>query len=191
MIGTAALPKPYRDLAAPDVPRMIREAVALYGTTEDPGAANDPQIMAWARETARHVKGYTADSIPWCGLFAAVVAQRAGWETEIPNNPLWALNWLGFGSPVDQPALGDVLVWRRKGGGHVGFYVGEDATHYHCLGGNQGDAVSIVRLPKAPSQTGVGFRGARRPPWRVAQPATVRPIHRTARGVVPNSEGLG
>jgi len=30
----------------------------------------------------------------------------------------------------------------------VGFYVGEDATHLHVLGGNQGDAVSITRIPK-------------------------------------------
>ncbi len=191
MIGTAALPKAYRDLAAADAPRMIREAVALYGTVETPGSRNNPQIMAWAAETAKHVKGYTADSIPWCGLFAAIVASRADWASEIPDNPLWALNWLNFGNPVTAPALGDVLVWRRKGGGHVGFYVGEDATHYHCLGGNQSDAVNIMRLPKTPSQTGVGFRGARRPPWRTAQPASVRKITRTARGVVPNSQALG
>jgi uncharacterized protein (TIGR02594 family) len=189
MIGTAALPRAYRDLAAPDAPRLIREAVALYGTTEDPGARNDPQIMAWAAETAKHVKGYTADSIPWCGLFAAVVAQRAGFD--VPTNPLWALNWLNFGVEPAAPMLGDVLVWRRKGGGHVGFYVGEDATHYHCLGGNQGDTVSIIRLPKKRAATGVGFRGARRPIWKVAQPATVRIVPRAARGAILNSAGLG
>ena len=188
MIGTAALPKPYRDLAAPDMPRIIREAVALYGTVETPGARNTPEIMAWAKETAKHVKGYTADSIPWCGLFAATVVQRAGFD--VPVNPLWALNWLNFGTKIDKPGLGDVLVWRRKGGGHVGFYVGEDATHFHCLGGNQGDKVSIVRLPKAFSATGVGFRGARRPVWKVAQPASVKPVVRTARGAVPDSRAL-
>ena len=181
-VGTAALPKAYKDLAAGDCPRMIREAVALYGTVETPGSRNNPTIMAWAAETAKHVKGYTADSIPWCGLFASVVATRAGFDS--PVNPLWALNWLNFGMPVTQPGLGDVLVWRRPGGGHVGFYVGEDATHYHCLGGNQGDKVSIIRLPKKFAASGVGFRGARRPIWKVAQPATVRPVTRSARGVV-------
>jgi hypothetical protein len=42
-----------------------------------------------------------------------------------------------------------VLVFQRPGGGHVGFYVGEDATAYHVLGGNQGDAVTIARIAKA------------------------------------------
>jgi uncharacterized protein (TIGR02594 family) len=181
-IGSAALPPKYRDLAAADVPRIIREAVALYGVTEDPGARNDLQIMAWAKETAKKVKGYTADSIPWCGLFAAVVVHRAGFYA--PDNPLWALNWLNFGTLVEAPALGDILVWRRPGGGHVGFYVGEDATHYCVLGGNQSDTVSIIRLPKKFSAEGVGFKGARRPIWKVAQPASVRPVFRSSRGVL-------
>lgn len=181
MIGTAALPKAYRDLARGDLPKMLREAAALYGTTEEAGSRNDPQIMAWAAETSKQVKGYTADSIPWCGLFAAVCAHRAGWD--IPENPLWALNWLNFGTPIDNPGIGDILVWRRKGGGHVGFYVGEDDTHYHVLGGNQGDKVSIIRLTKTPSQSGVGFRGARTPRWRVARPAGAVPLVRSSRGV--------
>ena len=175
------IPAAYKDLLSPDAPRMIREAVALYGTVEEPGARNNPKIMAWAKETAKHVKGYTADSIPWCGLFASVVAERSGFES--PENPLWALNWLNFGTVPEKPGLGDILVWRRPGGGHVGFYVGEDSTHYHCLGGNQGDKVSIIRLPKKKVEKGVGFRGARRPKWRVAQPASVRPIIRAASGL--------
>lgn len=42
-----------------------------------------------------------------------------------------------------------MLVFDRAGGGHVGFYVGEDLTSYHVLGGNQGDRVSIMRLEKS------------------------------------------
>ena len=42
-----------------------------------------------------------------------------------------------------------MLVFTRPGGGHVGFYVGEDAAAYHILGGNQGDAVTIVRIVKS------------------------------------------
>jgi hypothetical protein len=40
------------------------------------------------------------------------------------------------------------LVFKREGGGHVGFYLGEDASSYQVLGGNQDDAVSVARLPK-------------------------------------------
>jgi cell wall-associated NlpC family hydrolase len=35
--------------------------------------------------------------------------------------------------------LGDVLVFRRGGGGHVALYVGEDEEAFHVLGGNQAD----------------------------------------------------
>ena len=35
--------------------------------------------------------------------------------------------------------LGDILTFKRNGGGHVGLYVGEDKDCYHVLGGNQGN----------------------------------------------------
>lgn len=182
-IGTAALKAPYKDLARADLPRLVREAVALYGTFEAQGAKDNPDILAWAKEA--HVGGYNADSIPWCGLFAAIVATRAGWQDQIPASPLWALAWLDFGEKVESPVLGDILVYQRKGGGHVCLYVGEDGTHYHCLGGNQGDQVSIIRLPKARAAgNGLGFRGAVRPKYRIAQPASAVKVLRSNRGVV-------
>ena len=42
-----------------------------------------------------------------------------------------------------------IVFWRGKRDGwkgHVGFYAGEDADAFHVLGGNQGNAVSIVRI---------------------------------------------
>ena len=42
-----------------------------------------------------------------------------------------------------------MLVFTRSGGGHVGFYAGEDADAYHVLGGNQSDAVTIARIAKS------------------------------------------
>jgi hypothetical protein len=40
------------------------------------------------------------------------------------------------------------MVFKRAGGGHVGFYVGEDKDAYHILGGNQSDMVSVARVAK-------------------------------------------
>jgi uncharacterized protein (TIGR02594 family) len=127
------LPAAYAWLAAEAGPRVLVEALALFGTKEVPGTASNPAILAWAREVS--VAGaYTNDGIAWCGLFAAV-AKRSGFEPVA--NPLWARNWLTFGTKASTPALGDILVFSRPGGGgHVGFYVGEDATAYHVLGGN-------------------------------------------------------
>ncbi len=118
---------------------------------------------------------YRHDAIPWCGLFMAVVAHRANIERRPERNPprlyLSALEWASFGASVPKgaAALGDVLVFKRpnrdvsrfgiksagsrehpafRGGGHVGLYVGHDASAFHVLGGNQSDRVSITRLSR-------------------------------------------
>jgi uncharacterized protein (TIGR02594 family) len=168
------LPSRYAWLAREPGPKMIVEALKLYGTMEKPGTADNPIIIGWAKEVGGEVADvYRADSIPWCGLFMAVVAKRAGKEP--PKHPLWALSWSAFGAKAPAPALGDVLVFTRGGGGHVGLYVGEDASAFHALGGNQSDRVCIARIAKA------RLYAARRPLYRI-QPANVRPIHLEATG---------
>ena len=68
------LPARYGWLAREPGPRMIVEALKLFGTMEKPGAANNPTIVAWAKEVGGEVADvYKADSIPWCGLFMAAV----------------------------------------------------------------------------------------------------------------------
>ncbi|MEG8021785.1 hypothetical protein [Sphingomonas aerolata] len=59
-------------------------------------------------------------------------------------------SWASWGSRLrpERLAPGAVLVFDRPGGGHVGFYVGEDATAYHVLGGNQSNAVTVTRIAK-------------------------------------------
>jgi uncharacterized protein (TIGR02594 family) len=123
---------------------------------------------------------FLADSTPWCGLFVACCLKRAGWQPV--RNPLWALNWTRFGLAADEPSLGDVLVFRRPGGGHVGFYVGEDDLAFHVLGGNQSDAVTVTRILRD------RLVAARRAPWRFAQPASVRPVRLAATGALSENE---
>jgi uncharacterized protein (TIGR02594 family) len=125
-------------------PKMLRAALDLYGVKEKIGDGNNPEILAWAKECG--IKGYSSDSTPWCGLWLAVIAKRSG--KKIPENPLWARNWQGWGEPSPHE-LGAVLVFARSGGGgHVGLYCGEDKECYHVLGGNQSDSVSITRIRK-------------------------------------------
>ena len=166
------IPARYAYIAAPGAPKMLREAAKLYGLREKEGAANNPAILRWANEVEQALGaplGYNADSIPWCGLFAAVCAVRGGWVAQMPRQPLWARNWAKFGQRASAPALGDILVFSRGGSGHVGFYVGEEAGLFHVLGGNQGDAVSIARVEKS------RLIACRRPRWRISEPASVRP----------------
>lgn len=177
--------KNYEWLSKEGAPKMLVEALKLYGTKEIIGKANNPLILDWAIEVGGSVaKEYKADSIPWCGLAMAVVAKRA--QKEIPENPLWALNWQKFGEKADKPSLGDILVFKRKTAtgtaGHVGIYIGEDSACYHVLGGNQSDAFNITRIPKE------RLVAARRPLFKIGPPSNIRPIQLKKTGPISKSE---
>lgn len=177
-IGAGALPAAYAWLRDEPGPRMIVEALKLFGTLEAPGARDNPTIIGWAREVGLG-STYSHDSIPWCGLFMAVVAKRSG--KPIVDSPLWALSWAAFGRDAAAPMLGDVLTFKRDGGGHVALYVGEDADAYHCLGGNQSDKVCITRIGKA------RLHRARRPAYNV-QPDNVRKVRLAPAGKLSTNE---
>lgn len=172
------LPLAYQWLAQEAAPRHLLKAVELYGTTESVGPKNNPVIMGWAKELGIE-DIYKDDATPWCGLFMAVVMQRAGRQPV--KDPLFALNWNIFGVKVGQPMLGDILTFTRKNGGHVGLYVGEDIAAYHVLGGNQGDRVSIVRIAKE------RLSQVRRPAYNI-QPINIRKIILVSNGNLSTNE---
>lgn len=176
------LPKQYGWLAKEQGPNMLMQALALYGTVEFAGKKDNPIIMSWAVETG-YEKVYTHDSIAWCGLGMAICAKRAGWDYHPNGNALWALNWAEWGNavPKNLAMLGDVGVWKRQKGGHVGQIIGySDDGYYHVLGFNQSDECSIVRKPIA------DIVAVRRAPWRVAQPPNIRRV-KLASGGAPIS----
>jgi uncharacterized protein (TIGR02594 family) len=59
--------------------------------------------------------------------------------------------WADYGSLLrpDRLAPGAIMVFDRDKGGHVAFYVGEDAGHYFVLGGNQANSVNVMKLGKS------------------------------------------
>ena len=172
------LPTAYQWLSLEDAPRHMLKAIELYGTQETVGPKHNPVIMGWAKEVGLS-SVYTADEIPWCGLFMAVVMQRA--MRPVVQNPLGALNWNNFGVHSNTPMFGDVLTFSRKGGGHVGIYVAEDDTTYHVLGGNQGNKVCIKRIEKS------RLSQARRPLYNV-QPDNVRVVKIITNGDISTNE---
>jgi uncharacterized protein (TIGR02594 family) len=128
------------------LPKVIQQALSLLGTEEEPGAKNSVEIMDWAK-TLGLEKIYTKDEIAWCGLFVAYVCHLAG--KPVVNGPLWARNWANWEELAAGGAkLGDVLVFRRGSGGHVGFYIAETRDTYWVLGGNQKNKVSIEEIAK-------------------------------------------
>lgn len=160
-------------------PKILVEAVKMLGTKEVVGKQHNPVILAWAKELGLD-KVYTADEIPWCGLAVAYAAYKAG--VQVVDKPLWALSWANYGTKVTEPMLGDILTFKRDGGGHVGIYVGEDKDCYHVLGGNQGNAMSVTRILKS------RLYQARRTAWKVAQPASVRKVLLDAKGTISKNE---
>lgn len=160
-------------------PKILVEAVKHIGIKEIVGSKHNPTILEWADAVGLR-KVYTNDEIPWCGLFIAYCAHAAG--LQVVDKPLWALSWANYGTKTSEPMLGDILTFKRDGGGHVGIYVGEDTAYYHVLGGNQGNAVSVTRIAKS------RLHQARRTAWKVAQPANVRKVFLEAKGTITTNE---
>lgn len=135
--------------------------------------------MGWAKRLGTKVLGviYNADSVRWCGVFVGACLDEA--RVESPLFAVRAKSWATWGVNLrpERLAPGAVLVFERPGGGHVGFYVGEDAEAYHVLGGNQGDSVTVARVEKARCV-------ARR--WPAGQVVVGKPV-RVAAGARPVS----
>lgn len=184
MTTASKLPAQYAWLAGLGLlPRTIQEGLKLLGTAEVVGKGSNKTIIAWRDELNQagvRITGFSDDDVPWCGLLAAIVAHRAG--KAVVENPLWAKNWPTFGVKSPQAALGDVLVFNRPGGGgHVGFYIAEDAAAYHVLGGNQSNRVSIARIGKDRCI-------AERRPLMTIPPASMKPYRVAATGALSRDE---
>ncbi len=167
------------------VPKTISLALSEFGVKEVVGKGSNKTIISWRDElnqAGAKVSGYSDDDIPWCGLFAAIVVYRRMKDpAEVVKDPLWARNWAKYGKPVKSPGLGDILVFGREGGGHVGLYVAEDDSAYHVLGGNQSNKVSIARVAKS------RLLAARRPHY-VTQPAGVSSYRVSSTGKLSSNE---
>ncbi len=157
------------------------EAQRLIGTREIVGPKHNPTILAWAKKLGSKLLGIAIidDETAWCGLFVAHCIAVAG-LTPAPI-AVRASSWETWGSNLraDRLAAGAILVFKRPGGGHVGFYIGEDKDCYHVLGGNQSNAVTITRIEKSRCV-------ARR--WPAGVAVTGAPVWVGAKGAVSRDE---
>jgi uncharacterized protein (TIGR02594 family) len=129
-------------------PLWLEAGIKLINVKEKPGAGNNPEIIDWAKEEGGDIaKSYTADSVPWCSLFANHILTKVGLKG---TETLWALDWAGKWPSVKLagPAVGAFAPMKRTGGGHIICIVGKDQHgNVMGLGGNQSDQVSIVPFP--------------------------------------------
>jgi len=130
-------------------PAWLKAARMHIGVHEIPGPTHNNKLISLLN-TASRWNGviWRDDEMPWCGGFVAACLVATGIEpVKIAAR---ASSWAAWGVNLrtDRLAPGAILVFQREGGGHVGFYVGEDARYYHVLGGNQKNAVTITRIAK-------------------------------------------
>jgi len=157
-------------------PRWLTIARGYIGVREVPGVKHSGVIMGWLRRLKSWIKD---DETPWCGTFCAAVMQEAGlpYPSMYPRAKAWAEYGANLRSTHIAP--GAILVFVREGGGHVGFYVGEDATAYQVLGGNQGNSVSITRIAK---NRCIAIR------WPKGEPVIGGPVRLAANGELSRNE---
>ena len=137
---------------------LLNIAMAEIGVKEIAGPEANPRILQYAKDCGIT---YNSDETAWCSVFMNWVAFKSGLER---TNKGTARSWLNVGIPVSLPEPGDVVVfWRVKRDswqGHVGIYTGSstDNTRIYCLGGNQGNQVSITAKT---TDTLLGYRRLR------------------------------
>jgi uncharacterized protein (TIGR02594 family) len=127
-------------------PSWLKIARSYDGLKEIPGPRHNQTIIRWL---VKLNAWWSDDETPWCGVFVAHCMQES-W-LPFPKFYMRAKAWSDYGSLLrrDRLAPGAILVFDRAGGGHVGFYVGEDAGFYYVLGGNQSNAVNVMKLGKS------------------------------------------
>lgn len=123
--------------------QLINTALSQYGIQEHKEAQN-PEIMKYFHALGK--TWVTTDETAWCSAYINWVAKTQGFSY---SGELTARSWLEVGTSVENPSLGDIVVfWRTSPSswkGHVGFFIGysEDCKWIYCLGGNQNNQVNI------------------------------------------------
>lgn len=125
--------------------KLIQVAVNELGQKEISGPAENQSIVRYAQEGGSF-EWKSEEDTPWCSIFVNWCAKKTGLKG---SGLASARSWLVAGQTVDNPQPGDIVVfWRESRDswkGHVGFFFGfsRDGKRVFCLGGNQGNQVSI------------------------------------------------
>ena len=126
-------------------PPWLTWAFTQMGVRETKGAQHTAMILEWWRAIKRG--GIKDDETPWCAAFVGAAFEQGGIQSSRFES---ARSYEAWGDPLEGPAHGCVVVFRRDGGGHVGFVVGQDHEgRLLVLGGNQQDEVNVRAFDRA------------------------------------------
>lgn len=157
-------------------PPWLAKAKEYVGLKEIPGPRHNTKILSWLSKLGAW---WRDDETPWCGVYVAHCMREVG--LPVPKFWMRALAWGDYGANLraSHVAPGAILVFSRKGGGHVGFYVGEDKTYFYVLGGNQSNSVNIAKIAKARC---VAIR------WPRGEPVVGGPVRMSLKGNASENE---
>lgn len=121
-------------------------AKSQLGVKEIVGGKHNSKILQYHMAGG----GYTSDEIAWCASFVNWCLNKAG---VVGTRSSAARSFMDWGEEVDEPMVGDVVVFYRgsRSGwqGHVGFYAGEKGSKILVLGGNQNNRVCYQYYSKS------------------------------------------
>ncbi len=126
------------------LPVWLNSGLGEIGVHEIKGGTHNKRVIEYMNATKWGTWVHD-DETPWCAGFVGWCVVKAGLKEMVPPYSLGAKSWLKFGVSAGKPVLGAIAVKSRRGGGHVGFVVGESrgGKYLYILGGNQGDKVSV------------------------------------------------
>ena len=127
---------------------LVDIALSQYGIQEKSGSMHNPVILHYFKDIGH--KWVTTDETAWCSAFMNWVALKANCER---SGKLYARSWLGIGTEIEEPQIGDLVIFWREGKnswkGHVAIFINfsQNGKQIHCLGGNQNNKVCIKPYP--------------------------------------------
>ena len=129
-------------------------ATGEIGTKEIHGDPDNERIVEYHQTTSLKA---TDDETPWCSSFVNWCITKAGLKG---TNSAAARSWLKWGTPVDIPKVGDLVIFTRgksPTSGHVAFFVKSAGNLVYVLGGNQSDQVKVSPYKRSDV---IGYRRA-------------------------------
>jgi uncharacterized protein (TIGR02594 family) len=129
----------------PTYPNYLKTADAFVGFSETTN-----------RNDLRTLLKIDPVSYEWCAAFVNAILRvnLIPGSDSVNDYPFMARSFLFWGDAVQEPRMGDIVIFSRGNQGwqgHVGFYIYakmvDGENHYVILGGNQDDKVSYDTYP--------------------------------------------
>lgn len=128
-----------------DTPWLPIAQLEMHSVGGATGQIDNSRIAEYHRTTTLRT---SSAETPWCSSFVNWCIEQSGIAG---TKSALARSWLNWGTGLDQPTKGCVVVLRRgddSSKGHVGFFWAKQNKQVLILGGNQDGSVTIKTYPQ-------------------------------------------